>query len=70
MNNFVYRGSATREKNPQAKNPASGKTVSYAQIDLKLLSRRKILILTTKSALVNPMIVVCINGRFDMLVCR
>jgi len=43
--------------------------VSYAQIDLKLQCRRKKLILTTKPALVNRMIVVCINGRFNMLGC-
>jgi hypothetical protein len=43
--------------------------VSYAQIDLKLQCRRKKLILTTKPALVNRMIVVCINGRFKILGC-
>jgi hypothetical protein len=43
--------------------------VSYAQIDPKLQCRRKKLILTTKPALVNRMIVVCINGHFNMLGC-
>ena len=41
--------------------------MSYAQIDLKLQPRRKKLLLTTKPALVNRMIIVCINGRFNML---
>jgi hypothetical protein len=44
------------------KNPALGTPVSYAQIDLKMQTRRKKLTLTTKPALVNRMIVVCING--------
>ena len=43
--------------------------VSYAQTGLKLQSRHKKLILTTKPVLVNRMIIVCINGRFNMLGC-
>jgi len=38
--------------------------VSYAQIELKLQSRRKILILTTKSALDNQMILEIQHFRF------
>jgi len=49
------------------KNPAASKAVSYAQNGLKLQPRRKKLILTTKPALVNRMIIDCINGRFNML---
>ena len=37
------------------------------QIDLKWQSRRKKSSLSTKPALANRMIVVCINGRFNML---
>jgi hypothetical protein len=40
--------------------------VSYAQIGLKLQSRRKKLILTTKPALFIQMDIVCVNGRFNM----
>jgi len=43
--------------------------VSYAQIGLKLQSRRKKSILTTKLALVIQMDIVCVNGRFNMLDC-
>jgi hypothetical protein len=50
-----------------AKAGAASKALSYAQNGLKLQPRRKKLILTTKPALVNPMIIVCINGRFNML---
>ena len=39
--------------------------MSCAQIDLQLQPRRKKLILTSKPALVNRMIIVCINGRFN-----
>jgi len=49
------------------KNQAASKAVSYAQNGLKLQPRRKKLILTTKPALVNRMLIVCINGRFNML---
>jgi len=51
------------------KNPAASQQVSYAQIDLKLQPRRKKLILTTKPALVNRMIIVCVNWRLNMLGC-
>ena len=47
----------------------AGKAVSYAQTGLKLQSRRKKLILTTKPALVIQMDIVCVNGRFNMLGC-
>jgi hypothetical protein len=46
-----------------------GIPVSYAQIGLRLQSRRKKLILTTKPALVIQMNIVCVNGRFNMLGC-
>ncbi len=49
------------------KNPAAGKPVSYAQIDLKFHPRRKKLILTTKPALVIRKLIVCVNGCFNML---
>jgi hypothetical protein len=43
---------------PAFKNPTPGKPVSYAQTGLKLQSRRKKLILTTKPALVISMDIV------------
>jgi hypothetical protein len=51
------------------KNPAAGKTVIYAQTVLKLHCQQKKLILTTKPALVNRIIVVDIDWRFNMLGC-
>ena len=43
------------------KNPAPGKAVRYAQLGLKLQSRCKKLILTTKLALVIQMVIVCVK---------
>jgi hypothetical protein len=50
------------EKDPQIRRRRT-------QIDLKLQLRRKKLILTTKPALVNRMIIDCINGCLNMLGC-
>jgi len=48
----------------------TGIAVSYAQTGLKLQSRRKKLVLTTKPTLVIRMSIVCASGRFNMLGCN
>jgi hypothetical protein len=66
---MVFRKTLRRPDQEFLKNPAPGILVCYAQIGLKLQSRRKKLILTTKPALVIQMDIVCVNGRFNMLGC-
>jgi len=66
---YLIRRRIIRLKPTFKKNPAAGKPVSYARICLKSQFHRKKFKLTIKPVLVIQKVIVCANGRFNMLCC-